>query len=186
MNWTKLLYVLIIVLLYIPMVFLGANVFFPEYTGNDKYYNYMEDCYNKLPRPVEDMSEEDRIAYDEDQKECRDKSMAEQKKWETDKNAYEGNKYVIVTIFNLIILLIALFIPFLQDSVIMGLFLGSIAATFGATMRYFDTNSKIGFLVVVVTFFTMLYFVNKKKDSFMDWKTRATEAGMKMSRKRHK
>ena len=28
MNWTKLLYVLIIVLLYVPMVFLGANVFF--------------------------------------------------------------------------------------------------------------------------------------------------------------
>ncbi len=34
MNWTKLLYVLIIVLLYVPMVFLGANVFFSEIYRN--------------------------------------------------------------------------------------------------------------------------------------------------------
>lgn len=175
MNWTKLLYVLIIVLLYIPMVFLGANVFFPKYTGTDRYYNYMDECYRPVVRPIEDMSEPERVAYDEDQRECQKKSMEAQKKWEQEKNAYEGNKYVVVTIFNLIILLIALFIPFLQDSVIMGLFLGSIASTFGATIRYFDSNSRIGFVVVVVTFFTMLYFINKKKDSFMDWKTKGAE-----------
>jgi hypothetical protein len=168
------------------MVFLGANVFFPEYTGNDRYYNYMDDCYRAIPRPVEDMSEEDRIAYDEKNQECREKSLAEQKKWDEEKNAYEGNKYVVVTIFNLIILLIALFIPLLQDSVIMGLFLGSIAATFGATIRYFDTNSKIGFLVVVITFFVMLFFINKKKDSFMDWKTKARAVAVKRRVKRRR
>ena len=50
MNWTKLLYVLIIVLLYVPMVFLGANVFFPKYTGTDSYYQG-PDCYSKYPYP---------------------------------------------------------------------------------------------------------------------------------------
>ncbi len=38
MNWLKFLYVLLIVLVYVPMVFLGANVFFPKFTGSDAYY----------------------------------------------------------------------------------------------------------------------------------------------------
>jgi len=63
-----------------------------------------------------------------------------------------------------------LFLPRLQDSVSMGLFLGSIAATFGGTIRYFDSRSKMGFIVLVITFFIMLYFINKKKYSFIDWK----------------
>ena len=67
------------------------------------------------------------------------------------------------------LLLIALFIPRLQDSVTMGLFLGSIAATFGATILYFDTKSKIGFIILFLTFFAMLYFINRKKDDFLNW-----------------
>jgi len=66
--------------------------------------------------------------------------------------------------------MMALFLPKLQDSVTMGLFLGSIAATFGGTIRYFDTRSKIGFLILVLTFFAMLFFINRKKDDFVNWK----------------
>jgi|GEM_PF-1270381 len=175
MNWTKLLYVLIIVLLYVPMVFLGANVFFPQYTGMNSYYNEpFQDCYVKNPYPaggIEKLNETERAVIDSAQRKCQEENNAVQRKWEEGKNAYEGNKYVVVTVFNLLILLIALFVPLLQDSVIMGLFLGSIVATFGATIRYFDTNSKIGFSILVLTFFIVLYFINKKKDSFVDWKT---------------
>ena len=173
MNWTKLLYVLIIVLLYVPMVFLGANVFFPEYTGVNRYYHgpYM-DCYQKYPYPAnpETISTPERAAIDESQRKCNEEFQKAQEQWEQERLGYEGKKYVFITLFNLAVLLLALFIPKLQDSVSMGLFLGSIAATFGATIRYFDTTSKIGFGILVLTFFAMLYFINKKKDSFVDWK----------------
>jgi len=58
----------------------------------------------------------------------------------------------------------------MQDSIVMGLFMGSIVATFGATVGYFETNSKIGFGILVITFFVMLFFINRKKDHFVDWK----------------
>jgi uncharacterized membrane protein len=120
----------------------------------------------------------------ENQKKCQETNNQLQQKWEMEKNAYEGNKYVIVTIFNLVVLLFALFVPFLHDSVIMGLFLGSIAATFGATIRYFATNSKIGFALIVVTFLVMLFFINKKKDNFVDWKDKAPAAKAEKTKKK--
>jgi len=173
MNWTKLLYVLIVVILYIPMVFLGANVFFPEYTGTNSYYQgpYV-DCYGKHPYPQnpDALTAAERTKIDELQRTCNEQYQAEQKAWEEKKLMYEGTKYVFITIFNLLILLFALFVPKLQDSISMGLFLGSIAATFGATIFYFGTRSKIGFGLLVVTFFAMLYFINRKKDDFVKWK----------------
>ena len=171
MNWTKLLYVLIIVLLYVPMVFLGANVFFPKYTGTDSYYHGpYSDCGAKYPYPVDEkISETQRVAIAEHQQKCQEEYNKGQEEWEQGRLAYEGRKYVFIALFNLVILVLALILPKLQDSVMMGLFLGSIGATFGATLRYFDTRSKIGFGILVVTFFVMLYFINKKKDTFVDW-----------------
>ncbi|MDO8643234.1 MAG: hypothetical protein Q7R76_06695 [Candidatus Woesearchaeota archaeon] len=172
MNWTKLISVLIIVLLYIPMVFLGANVFFPQYTGTHSYYQPSIDCYNKYPYPArpEDGTEALRGDISEKQRVCQQQNQQEQEKWEQEKLQYEGTKYVFITLFNLVVLLGAVFIPALKDSVSMGLFLGSIATTFGATIRYFDTRSKLGFIILVVTFLLMVYFINKKKDTFINWK----------------
>ena len=173
MNWTKLLYVLIIILLYVPMVFVGANVFFPQYTGTNSYYHGpSQDCYQKYPYGVEPdkLTQPQREAIDANQRACQEDFNKEQEKFEQGKLAYEGTKYVFIAIFNLVILLLALFLPRLQDSVTMGLFLGSIAATFGATIHYFDTRSKIGFIILVITFLAMLFFINRKKDSFVDWK----------------
>ncbi len=169
MNWTKLLYVLIIVLLYVPMVFMGANVFFPKYTDSDSFYQG-PDCYSKYPYPaVEKVSEAQSVAIGEKQQKCQEDYFAAQKTWEQEKNAYEGQKYMFIIIFNLIILLIALFVTF-QDSIVMGLFMGSIVTTFVATLMYFQSKSKIGFGILVVTFFVTLFFINRKKDSFVDWK----------------
>ncbi len=170
MNWTKLLYVLIIVLIYVPMVFLGANVFFPKYTGMNSYYDQAgTDCYYKYPIPTAKATPEEAAAINEKQQKCNEENQAAQKVWEKEKNTYDGWKYVFIALFNLAIILFALFVP-MQDSIVMGLFLGSIVATFGATIGYFQTNSKIGFGVLVVTFFVMLFFINKKKDNFVNWK----------------
>ena len=161
-----------IVLLYVPMVFLGANVFSPEYTGTNSYYHGpYTDCYGKYPYPAapEKLTSAEQVVLNENQRKCNEESQLEQEKFEQAKLSYEGRKYVFISLFNLGILLLALFLPKLQDSVTMGLFMGSIAATFGGTIRYFDTKSKIGFAVLVVTFFAMLYFINRKKENFLDW-----------------
>lgn len=160
-----------IVLLYVPMVFLGANVFFPQYTGTNAYYHGYTDCYGKYPYPAEPdkLSVAARAVIDGNQRKCNEDFQKAQEEFEQKKLSYEGRKYVFTSLFNLGILLLALFLPKLQDSVTMGLFMGSIAATFGGTVRYFDTKSKIGFAILVVTFFAMLYFINRKKDNFLDW-----------------
>jgi|SRR3989344_4382323 len=171
MDWTKLFYVLIIVLLYIPMVFLGANVFFPEYTGSQSYYHGFTDCYLKYPYPdAAKLSEPERVSVSDMQRKCQDENNLAQRVWEQKKLQYEGVKYVFISLFNLVVLLLAAFLPRLQTAVSMGLFLGSIGATFGATIRYFDTQSKLGFIILVITFFLMLFFINKKKDSFVSKK----------------
>ena len=148
-------------------------MFFPQYTGANSYYHGpYQDCYSKFPYPAdsERLSQTQRTAIDDNQRSCQEQYQKELEVWEAGKLQYEGWKYFFVAIFNLVILLLALFLPKLQDSVTMGLFLGSIGATFGGTIRYFDTQSKIGFIVLVITFFAMLYFINRKKDSFVDWK----------------
>jgi len=168
MNWAKLFYVLIIVLLYIPMVFLGANVFFPEYTGSQSYYQGFSDCYMKYPYPEPaKLSEPQRVAVSEAQRKCQDENTLAQRVWEQRKLQYEGMKYVWISLFNLGVVLLAVFLPKLQESVSMGLFLAAVGATFGGTIRYFDTQSKAGFLILVTTFFLMLFFINQKKDSFV-------------------
>ncbi|MDP3698231.1 MAG: hypothetical protein Q8R47_01450, partial [Nanoarchaeota archaeon] len=75
MNWTKLLYVLMIVLLYVPMVFLGANVFFPQYTGTNAYFHGpYTDCYGKYPYPAapDKLTTPERAVIDENQRKCND------------------------------------------------------------------------------------------------------------------
>lgn len=171
MNWPKLLYVLIIVLLYVPMVFLGANVFFPEYTGQNKYFHGFDDCYLKHTYPPDRrISGEEELRVRQLQQKCQEDQRRAQQKWEDDKLKYEGQKYVMISLFNLVVLLVAAFLPWLQETVSMGLFLGSIGATFGATVRYFDTRSKIGFVILVITFVLMLFFINHKKDVFIPLK----------------
>jgi len=133
------------------------------------YSAVREDIFSDIENP-DALTAAERTKIDELQRTCNEQYQAEQKAWEEKKLMYEGTKYVFITIFNLLILLFALFVPKLQDSISMGLFLGSIAATFGATIFYFGTRSKIGFGLLVVTFFAMLYFINRKKDDFVKWK----------------
>ena len=169
MAWNKLLYVFIIALIYVPMVFLGANVFFPKYTGVNSYYHGpYQDCYQKYPSPErpETLLEAQRLKLADDQQKCNEEFQKAQQQWEEEKRAYDSQKYVFIAFFNLIILGGALFLRKLENSVILGLFAGSVIATFAATISYFQTNSRIGFGLLVLTFLAVVYFVHKKKGSF--------------------
>ena len=153
MDWIKVLLSLVVILLYIPLVFMGANVFFPEYTGSDSYYYAYKECGITKGEIYEQNST------------CIEEQQAEQKAYEDAKAKYDGNKYIFIVLLNLIVLLIALFIT-LDESVSIGLFLASILTTFFSTWTYFSTQSKIGFAILFIIFFVTIYFITKKRNVF--------------------
>jgi hypothetical protein len=175
MNWTKVLYVLMIILIYIPMVFLGANVFFPKFTGQEAYYQGYGpagDCYAQPCPADQKITDAEQAARQAKIDACTQKQQADQKAFDKEKNAYDGDKYTFIAIFNLAVLLIALFWTSLNDTIMMALFIGAVFATFIATIQYFGTNSKVGFVVLVATFFAALFFINRKRAMLYDWATK--------------
>ncbi|MBI4144854.1 hypothetical protein HY493_01450 [Candidatus Woesearchaeota archaeon] len=164
MDWTKLLYVLVIALLYVPMVFLGANVFFPKYTGSEGYFQPSENCYGSYP-PSEKLTAVEQQQISEEQRktenECNARMRAEEKVWNEARNEYNGWKYAAITGFNLIILLIAALVPWME-AVRMGIFFGAVVTAFGATVSYWEyARTKIGFGLMLIVFFVVLWFINK-------------------------
>ncbi|MEK6849184.1 MAG: hypothetical protein AABY01_01290, partial [Nanoarchaeota archaeon] len=100
-------------------------------------------------------------AISTDQEACNARVREEQRVWEEKRAVYNGNKYAAIVGFNLVILLLALFVPFMEV-VRIGLFTGSVVTAFGATVSYWDyARSKIGFGLLIVVFFVMLWFINK-------------------------
>jgi len=165
MNWTKLLYVLIITILYVPMVFLGANVFFPKYTGSDSWYQPTTDCYLKY-QSRDPLTAEERTQLDQ----CLAEQRVAQQQWEEERRVYNGWKYFAITAFTLAILLFAIFVP-LMDVVQMGLFFGSVVTAFIATVNYWDyARTPWGFILMLIVFFVVLFFINKRAKTLHDWK----------------
>lgn len=167
-NWIKLLYVLVITLLYVPMVFLGANVFFPEYTGSDSYFRGYEKCGGPRFSPVEapEQREMDQEAYEK----CMEDNRAQEKAWNDARAEYNGMKYAAITGFNLLILLIIIFIT-LADAVTMGIFFGTVVTAFGATVSYWEyARTKMGFILMLITFFVVLFVVNKRARTLIEKK----------------
>ncbi|RME77360.1 hypothetical protein D6774_04760 [Candidatus Woesearchaeota archaeon] len=147
-NWQSILYPSIIALLFIPLVFMGANVFFEE-----KTYEW-KDCF--YPKPSENMTAQERA----EQQACADQNRAEQERIDKENNTIRGYKYVFVTLASLIALLVALFAPVL-DYVKNGLFMGAVLSSFFSTWTYFGSRSKVGFLILVVIFILSIWFINK-------------------------
>jgi len=173
-NWVKLLYVLVIALLYVPMVFLGANVFFPKYTGTDSYFRGYEDCNMKYVIPEVKTPEQQKMAEAQQQQitQCNAAQRIAEQQWNDARNEYNGLKYAGITAFNLVILLIVLFAS-LADTVIMGIFFGTVAAAFGATISYWEyARTKVGFILMLVTFFVVIWFVNRRAKSLFDAKSK--------------
>lgn len=159
MDKLKLIYSIIIIILYIPLVFLGVNVFFPEYTAQNSYF--YNDCYLKVVQP-----ESIREINNTETEKCIKEQEKLRLEFEKNKNAYESKKYIAVTLFNLVVLILTLFLP-LDVSILLGLFTASTLSTFISTVRYFNTNSKIGFVILVVIFIATIYIINKYKDKLL-------------------
>lgn len=173
-NWIKLLYVLVIALLYVPMVFLGSNVFFPKFTGSESYFRGTEECYPRFaPSDKLPLEEQQRIS-DEQQKQisaCQERMREQERIFNEERSVYNGWKYAFITGFNLVILIAALLLP-LMDAVLMGLFIGTVVTAFSATVSYWEyARTKTGFVLMLAMFFIVLFFVNRRQKALLDWKS---------------
>ena len=154
MGWNKLIFALAVILLYIPLVFMGANVFFPEYTGENGYFR--SSCYEKSSLNPSD----NKVLED-----CLTKEEAARKEFEAAKQQYNSWKYFYITLFNLIALILIMFLA-LDSSILTGIFVGSVITSFVSTWIYFEAKSKLGFGTLILIFILTIYFINKKKDLF--------------------
>src|SRR3989338_1003132 len=110
----KWLFTFLVVLLYIPFVFMGANVFFPKYGPGDYFEGY-NNCY---PKPVE-VDKTLNAQQEAEIQECQRESEEKRITWENVKQKYESWKYFFITIVNLIAILAIVKIN-LDESIKMG------------------------------------------------------------------
>jgi hypothetical protein len=149
MKWKSVIFSSIITLLYIPLVFMGTNVFFPEYTD---YYHGSEQCMG-YPGNEKNATEYEKCW-------ARDREL--QESYQKEKRDYDSKKYVFITAVSLLAMLSALFL-LKEQSVVYGLFIGSVLSSFFSTWIYFDTKSRLGFSVLVLIFIASIYFIMKRK-----------------------
>ncbi|MBS3155969.1 hypothetical protein J4413_01905 [Candidatus Woesearchaeota archaeon] len=152
-SGSNYIYVGIVLLIYIPLVFMGANVFFPKYTGPNSYYPYQE-CSVSTP----DATRIDKI--------CINEQEEKRIQFETEKNLYNSNKYIFIIVLSLVSLLIVSFLN-IENIIKLGIFIGATINTFVSTLIYFDTKSKIGFGILVLIFILIVYYINKNKNKML-------------------
>ncbi len=153
MEWMRIFHTLIVVLLFVPVVFMGANVFFPDL----EYPQYP--CLSKpyVSIPPDTLNASERL----EQAECERVSQEQQRQYDLDRKRIGGLKYVFVVVLSLLSLLAALFVP-LDTSIRSGLFVGATVASFFSTWIYFDSRSIPGFIVLLVIFVISILFIQKQ------------------------
>ncbi len=147
MTWQHVLYALAIALIYVPMVFLGANAFFPD------TQNQYEDCYSRFPFPV--AQPDLQIVND---------TLAQERtacglRVEESMKAQKAYRFIFISSITLVALLLAAFIVSLPFAISLGLFLGGVISSFIASLSYMDANSRLGFGILVVLFVVVLVCV---------------------------
>ena len=139
----KYVFAIAICLLYIPMVFMAVNTFFPEIPDND--------CY--IARPFVEGDEAENIKYNEEMREC-------EQAYSKEESRYDGWKFIVVMIINIIAAFVMLLK--LDKSVVYGLFFGVVITAFSATIRYMESRSIPGFILLVLLFGMIIYFVSSR------------------------
>ncbi len=155
-DWKEVVYGLAVYMLFVPMVFLGVNTFFPELPENTCHGYYYDDYRVAMPLERQDCnctSLAEQEAYQIEQQEC----FAQ---YEDDRRSAEAMRYVGVMILSLLGSLVML-LP-VERSISYGLFIGVVFTAFIATIRYIDTRSKLGFALLVALFALIVAFIQKK------------------------
>jgi multidrug transporter EmrE-like cation transporter len=149
MDWRRIVFAIAICLIYIPLVFMAVNTFFPATPENQCYLSYKPYPAGAEPTPAE-----------------IDAQNAEMRQCDTDYRAtqqmYDGWKFIVIMIVNIV----AAFVMLLKMdmSVIYGLFFGVVITAFASTIRYMESRSIPGFCLLVFLFALIIFFVNSRKN----------------------
>lgn len=140
-SWIKKVsFILAIVILFVAVVQVGLNTFWP----NPEYP--MSDCYLKTAsEPDEACIAEDRIA---------------QEKYQESQDGVNRIKFIIGTIISLIAVLLVLFVKF-NESIIYGLFSGAIFNML-FTLGFARDKNLFGFIALLALFVIVIFFVQRK------------------------
>lgn len=143
MDWKKIVFAIAICLIYIPMVFMAVNTFFPQTPRNACYELY----------PIErNLTEPSKVEYNEEMRQCEEDYREQRTK-------YDGWKFIVIMIISIIAAFVMLIK--LDKSIIFGLFFGVVITAFTATINYMESRSVIGLALLVFLFGLIIYFVNR-------------------------
>ena len=165
-SWVKLIYTLIVIFLYVPLVFLGVRTFLPEY--NDAYsYPMYKDCYALAPygEGTTCYNAEEQATMVANRDACLETQQAEQKVYDDAKRQYDTWKYLAVLGVAVLTLVLVMFIVF-DVPIKIGLFIGAAATVFIATIQYFETESIPAFIVLLVVFGLVIYLIQRREKFF--------------------
>lgn len=164
-SWAKLVYTVIVIFLYVPLVFVGVQTFLPEYS--DYNYPFYKDCYGYVPYAETDKcyDAQEQAAILETRDQCLEDQQKEQKAYDDAKKQYYTWKYISVLAVAVLTLVLVMCIAF-DTPIKIGLFVGSAAAVFISTMQYFDTKSIPAFIVLLVVFGLVVFVIQKREKFF--------------------
>lgn len=164
-SWSKLVYTVIVIFLYVPLVFVGVQTFLPQYS--DYSYPLYKDCYAYVQYSETDKcyDAKEQASIVEKRDQCVADQQAEQKAYDDAKRGYDTWKYVSVLAVAVLTLVLVMLIGF-DAPIKIGFFVGSAAAVFISTMQYFDTRSIPAFIVLVVVFALVVFVIQKREKFF--------------------
>lgn len=151
MEKKKIIFSIAICLLFIPMVYLGVNTFYPiDYGEESCYRKAMLDCkFNESGC----MEQNDKYTIEE---------QACVQKMQSERRTQESYRYITLVIICIISALITL-LNF-EKSINYGIFFGVVITAFTATIRYIDSRSKTGFFLMVLLFIIVVLFIQRQRD----------------------
>jgi hypothetical protein len=149
-NW--IVFAIAITLIFVPMVFLGVNTFFPK-EPNGSECNYIT--------PMKSCTINATDACLKEQEAANQKSMECYNRLEEERTRYDGLKYITI----MVICLIASFVMLtrLDKSILYGLFAGVVLSAFIGTIRYISARSILGFGLLVLLFIVVIYFIQRDR-----------------------
>lgn len=156
-NWKSVVFSLAVCLLFVPMVFLGVNTLFPELPENTCYDRYDRAVPIPVGKPQYEMTESELLEEQLRQEETRTCYA----QWQVERRKAEASRYVGIMLISLFASL-ALLLP-LETSVTYGLFLGVVITAFTGTVRYIDSRSLIGFVLLITLFIVVIAFIQRQK-----------------------
>ncbi len=161
-DWRSVAFALAVCVLYVPMVYLGVNTFFPELPENTCYLS-VKHVYSPYAPPYAlpecncTAAEGQAAAQAASETEMRECDAA----WQQKRREAEAGRYVGIMVISLVGS-IALLLK-LEKSITSGMFIGVVVTAFIGTVRYIETRTVAGFALLVALFLIVIAYIQRQR-----------------------